>query len=533
MLRWLLVVALIAPLLVGDDLVGAQKAETTDTTTVVGTDSQARDHVSGERPPNCSHGEVTINPGTPNEQVRCRACARRTYYSSGGRCRAVNPTPACEDLGLVNYAIVSSWSHCVPIYCPTFGNPPEDQDEWRDLSTGDCIDKCPSGKRWSTTRRRCVTIPTTTTPTTTMVFTGTPNDLEHNPTIVDMPCGSYSAEQEAGWYINTGLDSTLINPNLGLNIHFEVLMETYPGKCPPSGLFEAGIDRHNAKPQSTVDEHYTIQWAYDARIWVTHGLVAVKPGGELVTPHGPRDSAPSDGCTDVDIMFGPFKIMIETDDENEPTWDFRVPCGAHDYCVSSLVGFALSRHVSKTDCDDTFNTLMRANCLYRSTLLQRDCNSEAGTWYGAVSLIGKTAEPGTVRIVNVQTGLCMTARSVSESEALGYRVFQQVCGSPYQTFQFEHALVDRFRVRNIGTNYCLGRDVLTPSIVATGFRCADSPVSLVNDDGTDRYLIRGHSVRASNYCWAPVANSGATGAIQSQSCDTTDDRFLWYLEEVG
>ena len=107
------------------------------------------------------------------------------------------------------------------------------------------------------------------------------------------PCGRYSAEEHVDWYINTPSDSQLINPNLNVNVHFEVLMRAYRGNCPSSGLFEAGIDRHDALPESDIDEHYAIQWAYEARLWSTYGLVAVKPGGELVIPFGPRTVIPA------------------------------------------------------------------------------------------------------------------------------------------------------------------------------------------------------------------------------------------------
>ena len=210
-------VALLVPVLVGDDWVVAQKVEPTDTTAAAGSGSGTRDHDPSEQPPNCSHGEVTINPGTDNERVKCRACARRTYaVTNSGPCRAVSPTPACNAQGLVKHAIVSSWpEECVPIYRPTFndprGNPPpEDQGEWRNLTTGNCIDVCGSGRRWSTARKRCVTAtittstPTTTsTTTTTMASTGRPKDLDYNAALEVMPCGTYSAEQDAAWYLNT------------------------------------------------------------------------------------------------------------------------------------------------------------------------------------------------------------------------------------------------------------------------------------------------------------------------------------------
>ena len=70
-------------------------------------------------------------------------------------------------------------------------------------------------------------------------------------------------------------------------------------------------------------------------------------------------------------------------------------------------------------------------------------------------------------------------------------------------------------------------------------------VELANDGGTDRYLLRertgqlpqpapaGQTTTADDNCWTPVAEEGVADAIRSQSYDAGNDRFLWYLEEVG
>ena len=130
---------LAVPSLVGGDLVEAQKVEPTDTTAVEGSGTDA----DGARSDHCPYGEVTINPGTPDERVKCRACKRKTYYSSGG-CR-----PVPEDL--VNCsageAIVSTWpGRCVPIRCPD--NDDSDICEWRNPRTGRCTRPltCPHGR---------------------------------------------------------------------------------------------------------------------------------------------------------------------------------------------------------------------------------------------------------------------------------------------------------------------------------------------------------------------------------------------------
>ena len=147
---WLLVVALIGAVAVSDGIGADHAVESTDTTAVSGSGSGTRDH-GGERPPNCSHGEVTLDNGT----TKCRHCTRRTYYHNGSRCVPVGRTPGCP----AGQAIVSTWpGTCVPIRCPS--RPGSSLGEWRSLRTG-----------------RCTSSPTTTAPpapTTTLALSGDP-----------------------------------------------------------------------------------------------------------------------------------------------------------------------------------------------------------------------------------------------------------------------------------------------------------------------------------------------------------------------
>jgi len=116
----------------------------TDTTFADGTDGggEGSQDVSGDD--HCPYGHRS--DGT------CRACPRRTYHRKDGACRPVAQTPGCP----VAYAKVSSWPGvCVPIYCQD--NPANPNLlEWRNLTTGDCIDKCTtSGFEWFSRYRAC------------------------------------------------------------------------------------------------------------------------------------------------------------------------------------------------------------------------------------------------------------------------------------------------------------------------------------------------------------------------------------------
>ena len=114
---WGLVLLLLWAVVAGGDWVSAETTvKPTDTTVAAGSGSDGQ---RSARSSHCPYGSYTLTDGT----TRCRACPQRTYWSSGGNCIPVaENTRDCPDDP--KHAIVSSWSHCVPIFCPPDpGNP--------------------------------------------------------------------------------------------------------------------------------------------------------------------------------------------------------------------------------------------------------------------------------------------------------------------------------------------------------------------------------------------------------------------------
>ena len=316
-------------------------------------------------------------------------------------------------------------------------------------------------------------------------------------------------------------------------------MAAHPGNCPPSGLFEAGIDELIAQnPDTEYDEHYQPYWAYDGRLFGTYGLIAVKPGGEFEDAPGPkqidppRDEAPSDGCSggQPDIKLG--------------VWDRRVACGAHDYCWS-LLSFGVSRRLAKGDCDTLFEQMLKAECVYRKAGRFSTCNTTASIWPFAVEFIYRAFDQGTVRLRNVATGSCMHVRpahTVSSLDTVG--LLACVDGSSTQEFTFLKYMLG-VRLKRTSTGGCISRLLQSASVVSgTTLRMCEGEqgVFLISDNGTDRYLLKEQSGEdpppgdqrptMSDSCWAPdLALNGSS--ITSQDCDVSRDRFLWEIEEVG
>ena len=391
------------------------------------------------------------------------------------------------------------------------------------MASGYCDDKCPGASRWSPTSRRCVTIFTRPTRPTTPSPTGTPDDLgDRIPALVVMQCGTYSAEQDAAWYLNTAMDRGALTDETDTT-HYRVKMAQHLGNCPPSGLFEAGIDELIAKEiadhgKTKVNEHYQVRWTYDPRLFDTYGLVAVKPGGKFKDAPGPADFAPSDGCSDT---------FIPTPDSNND-WDRRVACGAHDYCVA-LVEYGVSSGLTKEDCDNWFESMMRVDCASRNDDLLDWCDVTAGFWAGAVDAGQARDFNGKIRFENVSTELCMDVdRFTSQATR---NVIQSVCRLS-QEFRAIPVTGVGFMVNDVATGLCLmTSDAEGKPVVHAGTQCVATLVRLVSDDGEDRYYMREVSDDLLPRCWAPL-NTSVLSGISSRIC-ASNDLYQWGIEEVG
>lgn len=516
---WILVGTLLVVAFPGGDWVGADHGGTTDTTAVVGSGTDTRDH-GGEQPPNCSHGSYTINPGTDNEQVKCRYCSRRTYAARNGVCRAVSRTPGCPPA----HTIVSSWpNRCVPIYCPTFGNPPDNQDEWRNLATGNCIDKCPTGSSWSPTSKRCIRTTNRPTTTTTVRRSSSPNPWEET-----ISCGAYGVHQEELWYLNMDdvarerpterriPDSDILGadgdgaygPSLDPARDEQAIrarMERHVGNCPPFGQFDAGVRQQEIDDNETALGYRPV-WIFEKRIYEPYGLITGEP------------KAKSDICSSSPDRGGSF--------------DFRAMCQAHDYCAD-LVRFGVSPRVTKSgtpeeegieDCDTRFKQLMRADCETRPVTHKEPCYLFSGGYFRVVTLkLGDIfPSPGVVRIRSVTTGRCLSRSGV----ILGGLVTQATCNNASSQQRFRLVPTsDQYRLMAVGLpDFC----VVVPgrgAAIRLG-RCSgtQADVRFVNRSELDQYWIQLLGNDSVYLCWTPdsppstrVAGATCSGLGQSRA----------------
>ena len=392
-----LVVALVLPLLFSDEWVEAQQVEVTDTTAVSNNESDPDD--STETRGHCPYGHRA--DGT------CRACPQRTFWANNGRCRPVSEnTTDCDR----NEAIVSSWPHCVWILCPPdYDN--EAQLEYRDLTDGDCTDEdnsevCPESDEeffpryarafWNSSEGRYDVLgcrpsscrygrtstgycedPPPPPPTTT---TTTPSTVSYNPWFEDAHCDTYSANEEETWYLNMEPTPDIVkHPDTGVMLNpitDEALirsnMSGHYGNCGSSGIMAAGMYQRGLDTPKGAKETYQIRWGFDEGLFMTYGLVPIKPGEEV---DGTKDG-PSDGCSG-------GRAEVKKD-----TYNRKVPCGAHDYCTD-LVRFSASPKVTKSgdhetdlfamnDCDTVFLDLMLADC--QAQKKSAKCVESANRW---------------------------------------------------------------------------------------------------------------------------------------------------------
>jgi len=141
---------------------------------------------------------------------------------------------------------------------------------------------------------------------------------------------------------------------------------TDTANCPPLGMLEAA-------------RGYRPVWGYETNIANDYGKVIVRQDGQC------SDPAPDTG----------------------PSFDFQVPCRAHDYCYD-LRAASLEATVTDSACDSMFYDLMEAHCNNRSFPLNLDCRNYRDAYHFAVTLPGVEtfADPGPVEIRNSTTGQC-------------------------------------------------------------------------------------------------------------------------------
>lgn len=175
-----------------------------------------------------------------------------------------------------------------------------------------------------------------------------------DPTYSFLNCAAYFSNLSAYWYLNLNSDDTAYCPILGM-------LDAYRGYRPVFG-FETNVARE-------------------------YGLVIARQDGSCSFP------ASNTG----------------------PSWDFELPCQAHDYCYD-LRGAGFSGTISDADCDNRFLDLMNAHCKHR--VLSGLCYDIAYEYWLGVRLpwVVTNPDPGPVQFRNLNSLLCMDVYAFATSD---------------------------------------------------------------------------------------------------------------------
>jgi hypothetical protein len=121
-----------------------------------------------------------------------------------------------------------------------------------------------------------------------------------------------------------------------------------------------------------------------------------------------------------------------------PSWDFQVPCKAHDYCYD-LVRAGLG-NVRKADCDQLFLNLMLAHCKYRTEAFA--CESVARLYFAGVDQVSTLPlPPRKYAFIAQHSGKCADVFQASQQP-----------GAPIQQYDCHYQTNQQFRIAYTGAS---------------------------------------------------------------------------------
>lgn len=273
------------------------------------------------------------------------------------------------------------------------------------------------------------------------------------------------------------------------------IYEDDPAYCPVFGMLRAAVG-------------YTPVWGFETNVANDYGRVIVKQSGE---------------CS----------YLIDTG----PSYDFQVPCKAHDYCYD-LRRAGFSGTVSDQDCDDWFFWIMEAHCNNRNFPLSLDCRITRDIAYAAVTFPGVVADPnpGVVEFRNLATGKCADVEGASLAG-----------GAPLQQWSCVVVTNQRFRIWPAPgapgyfhviaehSEKCM-RAVSTGTNAVYQNQCFDSLLterfSLQGAYNTDWYSVRDAYTSLAN-CWqVPLLNFTNGTNLLHPTCNDFSYWYLWRIVNV-
>jgi hypothetical protein len=299
-----------------------------------------------------------------------------------------------------------------------------------------------------------------------------------DPTYSAVSCTGYSSDGDAALYMNVSTAD--------------------PADCPVLGMLRAV-------------RQYTPVWGFEENVANDYGKLMIKERGE---------------CS----------VLSDTG----PSWDFQVPCKAHDYCYD-LRRAGFTGTVSDADCDGWFFNFMEAHCNDRSTQFAKDtCRRARNGAYNTVRLpwVNAQAQSGLVTIRNYETGKCADVAVGSGYAGTGDQgaFVQQWRCAAVDNQRFRIVPVEGnppyFYIRAEHSGQCLGVRV-SEDVTQEG--CLPFPelqMRIRSSRNENAYTISPQATPTD--CWHLRSHAFTDGIrVDHPVCDRSSNWYLWRIIEVA
>lgn len=202
------------------------------------------------------------------------------------------------------------------------------------------------------------------------------------------------------------------------------------------------------------------------------------------------------------------------------------------------------------DCDNLFMALMNADCNDRS-IFRLACLLMVIDIRKVMFLVNQGPSPGPVKIVNVETGKCVSVKSGLQAD--GTKVVQQSCSSSgHQQFRLHPSgrYPGYFLIKPTHSNKCI--EIATASLAKLSClmrrptldpRWAKQAFQLISVSNSDVYQVRSKSARGS--CWTvpymassrnsinPVVNQANGTQLANAGCAGSNDGQKWSIRSAS
>jgi hypothetical protein len=209
-----------------------------------------------------------------------------------------------------------------------------------------------------------------------------------------------------------------------------------------------------------------------------------------------------------------------------PSWDFQVPCKAHDYCYD-LRKAGFSGTVSDSDCDGWFFWLMEAHCNDR--VLADQCRSVRDSYFAAVSAPGVVTnpDPAAVPISNFNSAQCLDVEGSSMLE--GARVLQYWCNfTPNQLWKITPVDGHPGRFRLVAQHSQKCADTWQRGITQWSCQYDEQIVQIRGAFNLNEYTIRPEVTNYTTCFDVPWSSTTPGEQIITYSCNETSNQ-IWFI----